>query len=79
MRVRFTQKDGALYVFLLGDPRGKTVTIKDLAPKEVTTMSLVGTSQPIAWRQNGGDLQVQFPASLPGNYAYGVKIEGTLE
>src|SRR5271169_643996 len=35
IRVRFTQKAGALYAFLLGDPRGKTITMKDLAPKEV--------------------------------------------
>ncbi len=78
IRVRFTQKDGALYVFLLGKPKGKFITIKDLAPKEVTAMSLLGTSQPIAWRQSGSDLEVQLPADLPGSYVYTLKIEGSL-
>ncbi|HKM91774.1 MAG TPA: alpha-L-fucosidase [Candidatus Acidoferrales bacterium] len=78
IRVRFTQKDGALYVFLLGKPKGKFITIKDLAPKQVTAMSLLGTSQPIAWRQSGSDLEVQLPADLPGSYVYTLKIERSL-
>ena len=33
-KVRFTQKDGAVYAFLLGEPKGKTVTIRDLTVKQ---------------------------------------------
>jgi len=79
IRVRYTQKGGALYAFLLGEPKSKLITIKNLAPKSVEALTLLGSKYPLAWKQNGRDLQVQLPAGLPGKYAYTLKIEGTWE
>jgi len=76
LKVRFTQKDGAVYAFLLGEPKGKSVTIKDVRVNEGTPVGLLGTKDSLKWKQVGEDLEITLPASLPGKYAYGVKISG---
>jgi hypothetical protein len=30
----------------------------------------------LKWKQKGSDVEVELPASLPGNYAHGVKMAG---
>jgi alpha-L-fucosidase len=79
VRVRFTQKDGAVYAFLLGEPKAKAVTIKDMSLKPSASVSLLGASGSLAWKQVGSDLEVALPDSLPGKYAYGVKIAGGVQ
>jgi len=86
LRVRFTQKDGAVYAFVLGEPKGRTVTIRDLRLKsgaEVTVlegagMTLRGSGQEASatWRQEGADVVITLPEGLAGKYAYGLKIVG---
>lgn len=78
-RVRFTQKDGAVYAFLLGEPNGRTVTIKGITPKPGATISVIGANKWLMWKQEGTDFAITFPDSLPGNYAYGFKIVGGVE
>lgn len=78
-KVRFTQKDGAVYAFLLGEPKARAVTIKDLRLKDGAEVSLLagpGSKTTAAWRQAGSDLEITLPEKLPGNYAYGVKMVG---
>jgi len=77
--VRFTEKGSALYAFLLGEPKAQIITIKEIALKSGGTLTLLGSKQPLTWKQKGHDLEVQLPATLPGSYAYTVKIAGTLE
>jgi alpha-L-fucosidase len=79
MRVRFTQKEGAVYAFLLGEPKGKTATIRAVVLKPGATVALLGSSGALAWKQTGDDLEVTLPASLPGKYAYALKIVGGIE
>ena len=76
VKVRFTQKDGAVYAFLLGEPKGKTVTIRDVTLKAGTPVTMLGTAGNLKWTQKGSDVEVELPASLPGKYAYGVKMAG---
>ncbi len=76
MRVRFTQKDDAVYAFLLGAPKASSITIIDLALSPGAKVALIGSSGTLAWTQRGNDLQLQLPSSLPGNYAYALKITG---
>jgi len=77
LRVRFTHKDGAVYAFVLGEPKGRTVTIRDLRLKsgaEVTVLGSAGIRARAAWRQVGADVVITFPEGLAGKYAYGLKI-----
>jgi alpha-L-fucosidase len=79
MKVRFTQKDGAVYAFLLGEPKGRTVTIRNLKMKDGGTVAVLegaGVKASAKWMQVGGDLAVVLPERLPGKYAYGVEMVG---
>jgi alpha-L-fucosidase len=76
VKVRFTQKDGAVYAFLLGEPKGKTLTLQDVTLKPGTPVTMLGSTGNLHWTQKGKDLEVDLQASLPGKYAYGVKMQG---
>jgi alpha-L-fucosidase len=79
LKVRFTQKGGEVYAFLLGEPKGRSVTIRDLKMKSGAKMSLLGGRGELEWKQTGGDVGVELPGSLPGKYAYALRIAGTVE
>lgn len=72
--VRFTQKAGALYATLLGQPKTSSVAFKALSVSVDAKVSLLGQVKPLAWSQQGDDLNVTLPPTLPGYYAYVVKI-----
>ena len=77
--VRFTQKGDAVYAFVLGEPQGKTVTIRDLKMKSgatVTVLGGAGMKASATWKQEGGDVVVELPGSLPGKYAVGLRFVG---
>jgi len=76
VRVRFTQKDGALYAILLGKPKAATVTIRSLSPKSGIKISLLGAKGDLSWSQQGGDIKITLPPELPGDYAYVLKFAG---
>jgi len=73
--VRFTQKNTALYVTLMGDLKGSFVTVTSLKPKPGTKIQLLGYTKPLKWSQAGEDVKVSLPSSLPGKYAYVLRIE----
>jgi alpha-L-fucosidase len=68
--VRFTQKNGNLYAILLGKPKHPEVTLIGVKAKPGTALHLLGYAQPLKWSAEGGNLKVELPASLPGQYAY---------
>jgi alpha-L-fucosidase len=80
IRVRFTQKDSAIYATLLGQPKTKTVTLKAFLPKSGSQIYLLGgDAKPLAWSQQGDDIQVNLPATLPGQYAYVLRVMGSVQ
>jgi alpha-L-fucosidase len=79
IRVRFTQKEGAVYAFLLGEPKGKTVRLHDLKLKSGAAVTMLGVGGTLAWKQEGSDVVFSLPGSLAGKYAYGVKMVGGVE
>jgi len=76
LRVRFTQTDSALYAIVLGKPKTGTVTLKSVSPKAGSEIYLLGEAKPLLWSQDGGAAIVTLPATLPGSYAYVLKIAG---
>jgi alpha-L-fucosidase len=76
MRVRFTQKDSAVYATFLGKPKATAVTLKALSPKAGSQIFLLGSVEPLTWSQEGSDIRIHLPAKLPGKYAYVLKIAG---
>src|ERR1700744_1008618 len=73
--VRFTQKNGDVFATLLGRPKSPSITLKDVALQPASQVTLLGSSAPLKWSQHGNDLQVDLPASLPGEYAYVLKLK----
>jgi Alpha-L-fucosidase C-terminal domain len=64
--VRFTQKDSAVYATLLGSPKTASVTLKALSPAAGSSIYLLGNDKPLVWSQQGQDIQVTLPSTLPG-------------
>jgi alpha-L-fucosidase len=76
LKVRFTQKHGAVYAFLLGEPKENVVTIRGVEARNGTTITMLGAKTKLTWQQQGADVVVTLPEALPGKYAYGVKMVG---
>lgn len=72
--VRFTQKNNYVYATLLGVPKAGSVTLLSLAPKAGTKVTLLGYAKPLQWSQQGNDVKVSLPATLPGQYAYSLRM-----
>ncbi|ADW69278.1 alpha-L-fucosidase [Granulicella tundricola] len=68
--IRFTQKNQTLYATLMGNLKGSSVTITALKLKPGTKVQLLGTKQPVTWSQEGADVKLNLPSTLPGKYAY---------
>ena len=73
--VRFTQKNSNLYATLMGKVEGPSVTLTSLKPGSGAKISLLGETQPLQWSQQGGDIKVMLPSSMPGKYAYVLRID----
>jgi alpha-L-fucosidase len=77
IRVRFTQKDSALYATLLGQPKNPAIILKSLSPKGGSKVYLVGDKKALAWSQEGDDLKINLPAKLSGRFAYVLRLESS--
>jgi len=67
--IRFTTKDGQLYIFLLIEPSG-SITVKSLGldaatAKKIKTVALVGSAESVRWQQDAAALHIEKPDRLP--------------
>ena len=72
--VRFTRKGANLYAILLDKPRGSTITLRGIHPAPGSALAMLGSAQPLAWKQTGDDIAVMLPQQLPEQYAYALRI-----
>ena len=77
--VRFTQKDDALYAVVLGWP-GDEAVISSLGGGSsvggrIRGVSMLGSEEPVAWKQDENALTVSTPRQRPCDHAYTFKIE----
>jgi alpha-L-fucosidase len=78
--IRFTSKGSTLYAIALDWPE-KTMNIRSLGTdskihdKRIASVKLLGSSEPLKWKQEAGGLRVEFPKTKPGDYAYALRIE----
>ncbi len=71
--VRFVQKDGAVYAFLLGAKGGETMALRSFAEQDVKSVELLGRG-PLEFRKDYGVLLVKLPEKLPSMCANALKI-----
>jgi alpha-L-fucosidase len=83
--VRFTTKDGFLYVFLMGHPPTGIATLSSLSTnspqlggRKVAEVTLLGQGGQLAWSQTSAGLVVNLPEQLPSEHAIGLKIAGVV-
>lgn len=74
IKVRFTQKNDLLYLFLLDTPKDKYVTIENLKINPKSTIKLLGWKNNITWKQEKGDLTISIPENLENTPAVTFKI-----
>jgi len=67
--IRFTQKNGTIYAYVLGFPTTDAVTIKALGRKsaqmngkKIKSVRMLGTDKKLSWRQSGDALYITMPA-----------------
>ena len=73
--VRYTQKGGVLYAFLLGKPAGNSVTIEGFNLNPDVKIDLIGYSQQLKWRNDGENLIILINDELENSPAYLLKID----
>jgi len=78
LNVRFTVKGDNLYAILLGAWPAPEAVIKALGTPAgtVASVALLGSDQPLQFRQSADGLTVDLPAAAPGPYGSVLKITG---
>ena len=71
--LRFVQKDGAVYAFLMGAAGGDTLAVRSFAEQPVRSVELLGVG-PVPFKQEFGVLLVSLPERLPSLCANTLKI-----
>ncbi len=77
--IRFTTKESNLYAITLGVPKEKSLTIQSLGTqaeslREIKSISLIGSPQPLTWVRNDQNLVIHFEETLEEDFAYVFKI-----
>jgi alpha-L-fucosidase len=73
-RVRFTQKDGAVYAIVLGAPPVEEVVVQNLRPAPGSAVRLLGYGEPLRWQQRGDDVALAMPLDLRCGPGFALKF-----
>lgn len=77
--IRFTQKDGNLYAFVLAPP-SKDITIESLASgglydQKIKSITMLGSDEKISFKRTSDGLTIKLPKALPKDqYVFGFKV-----
>jgi alpha-L-fucosidase len=74
IKVRFTQKNGIIYIHLLNSPKGKSVRILSLNIPQLSTITLLGYNDQLLWEQDQEDLLIKIPENLKESPVYVFKV-----
>ncbi len=74
IEIRFTAKENALYLILLGKPKAKDFTVNSLDIKANSKASMLGYDEPLEFIKNNGNVTITLPKDLIESPAYAIKI-----
>ena len=77
--LRFTRKGKDLYVTVLGDPKGGTLSITGVAEASNGLVTELGVATPLETDKRGSTLEIKLPTELKGKYAHSFKLIGYAE
>jgi alpha-L-fucosidase len=78
--VRFTTREGRVYAIALAWPADGRLTIRSLArgsahlAREIRTVELVGSNEPLKWQQGIAGLRVELPAKANAPFALALRV-----
>ena len=74
---RFTTNKGFLYAIELGWPKGGEAIVHSLGTRKISCdeVTLVGSKDPLRWRQQADGLHISLPVRPIGKYAYTFRIK----
>jgi alpha-L-fucosidase len=71
--IRFTQNENVIYATVMGVPTGEIV-IKALGNEKIKSITLLGSTEKMNWKQTGNGLVIQKPNTIPNDIAVVLKI-----
>ena len=74
--IRFTAKGDAVYAWLMAWPPDGKAVIRSLgsAAGTIAQVTLLGSKEEVTWKQTANGLEVALPATVPCQFAYGLKV-----
>ncbi|WP_146403937.1 alpha-L-fucosidase [Planctomycetes bacterium CA13] len=78
--LRFTTRDGVLYVTGLAWPENNRINIRSLGKDsglydgEIGTITMLGSDETVKWTRNSDSLEVALPTERPSEFAYVLKV-----
>ena len=75
IRIRYTQKDANIFMFLLDKPSSNTLVISELDNIKIAKIEFLGEkNQTLTWKKNENKVIVELPQNYPASAAYTLKI-----
>ncbi|NVM16555.1 MAG: alpha-L-fucosidase [Candidatus Lokiarchaeota archaeon] len=74
LQIRFTQKNGIIYIHLLNNPIGKRIRILSIKIHHHSTIKMLGYQDQLTWEQNIEDLIINIPDNLVESPVYVFKV-----
>jgi alpha-L-fucosidase len=81
--IRFTTRDGVMYVIVLGALKDK-ISVRSLGmdapqqPGRISRITMLGSEAPVSWEQTKSSLDISPPKELPSEHACVFRIEGAI-
>ncbi|TVQ04390.1 MAG: alpha-L-fucosidase [Balneolaceae bacterium] len=72
--IRFTWKDGTLYLMLMDKAETQSITIPWVLPVEHAHIALLASGETLNWTLNDNNLTIELPDQLPGEHVYVLTI-----
>jgi alpha-L-fucosidase len=74
--LRFTEKGDDLFFTVLGKPKGRTITIREITAGDGSVSLLGDPGERLTVRSENGNVQVVLPEGMKAEYAYSFKLQG---
>ncbi|MEK6479564.1 alpha-L-fucosidase [Catalinimonas sp. 4WD22] len=73
-RVRFTQKEDAIYMIILDEPEGNSITISDISLPKINALSALQNNRDITYQLEDGNLTIELPEAWGELPAYTFRL-----
>lgn len=72
--IRFTWKNGTVYLMLMDKAETNQITIPWIVPDENAEITVLATGEILNWTLHANDLTIELPRQLPGEHVYVLSI-----